>query len=276
MGFRPIQQGQLELGHAAEHIGVVLALAHFGGHVSAHVGDPGVALMLFIGHQQIQLAVFLDLHTQVVQALDGGVAGKEILGPGTEGDDLQALQAQHCPGNGHKLHHLVSDLLGVPHRVLGDVALQAPQAQVVGAVEHPAIGVATAVDQVAVALGSRHKHTGAVKVLGDEGFGGFGTKVAQKDRQSVAASPLHFLYSLEHILFIFHSGLGLVDLQALPGAGGHHGGPAALGKPNGETVTRNSHNAQLHLRDVVHVLFLQSKNSEFVRTYCEFIVAQSL
>ena len=176
--FRPIQQGQLKLGHALQHVGVVLALAHFLGHVGAHIRDAGIFRVLLVGDQQIQLGVFLNLHAQVVQALDGGVAGEEVLGPGAKGDDLQVLNADDGPGNGHKLRHLVRQLLGGAHGILGDVASQAPQPQVVGAVEHAAVGVAPAVDQVAVALGGSHKHAGAVKVLGDEGLGGFGAKVA--------------------------------------------------------------------------------------------------
>ncbi len=41
--LRPVQQGQLKLGHALQHVGVVLALAHFLGHVGAHIGDAGIS-----------------------------------------------------------------------------------------------------------------------------------------------------------------------------------------------------------------------------------------
>ena len=176
--LRPVQQGQLKLGHALQHVGVVLALAHFLGHVGAHIRDAGIFRVLLVGDQQVQLGVLFNLHAQVVQALDGGVAGEEVLGPGAKGDDLQVLNADDGPGNGHKFRHLVRQLLGGAHGILGDVAGKAPQPQVVGAVEHAAVGVAPAVDQVAVALGGSHKHAGVVKVLGDEGFGGFGAKVA--------------------------------------------------------------------------------------------------
>ena len=196
------------------------------------------------------------------------------LGPGTKGDDLQTLEADHCPGDGHEFHHLLGNLLGVSHRVLGDITLQATQAQVIGTVEHAAVGVSPAVDQVSVPFGGGHKHAGTVKILGDQGLRGLRTKVAQEYGQGVAARSLHFFHCLEHVLLIFHGGLGFVDLQALSGTGCHHGGPAILGKPNGEAVTGDCHNAQFHLRDIVHhVIFLQSKTANLYANGSVFIVA---
>ena len=251
--LRPIQQGQLKLGHALQQVGIVPALAHLLGHVGAHIGNAGIPCVFLVGDQQVQLAVFLNLHTQVVQALNGSVAGEKVLGPGAEGDDLQIPNAQNRPGNGHKLRHFLRNLRGGAHRVFGDVTGQAPQPQIVGAVEHAAVGVSPAIDQVPVPLGSRHKHAGAVKVLGDEGLRSFRAKVAQKHGQSVAAGLLDFLHSGQHVLFVFHGGLSLVDVQTTGGAGCHHGGPAALRKGNGETVPGDCHKAQFYLRDIGHL-----------------------
>ena len=72
VGFGPIQQGQFELGHAGQQVGVILALAHLGGHVGADLGDAGVVGVLFISHQQVQLGVFFHFHAQgAVAALTG-------------------------------------------------------------------------------------------------------------------------------------------------------------------------------------------------------------
>ncbi|CCX38075.1 unknown [Clostridium sp. CAG:1013] len=222
--------------------------------------------MLFVSNQQIQLAVLLDLDAQLIQAIDGSVAGEEVLRTGTEGDDLQALDADDGASDGNELSDLVGDLGSVAHRILGDVALQAAQAQVVRAVQHAAVSVATAVDQVAVAFGSSHEHAGTVKVLGNEGLGGLGAKVAQEHGEGVAASSGNFLNGLEHIFLIFHGGLSFVNFQALLGAGSNHSGPTVLGKLDGEAVTGDSDDAQLHLRDVNHFGFLHFfKNSE---TFC--------
>ena len=47
--------------------------------------------MGLVGNEQIQLGVLLDLDAQLVQTLDGRVAGKEVLRTRAEGDDLQIL-----------------------------------------------------------------------------------------------------------------------------------------------------------------------------------------
>ncbi len=145
MGVGPVQQGQFELRHPGQQVGVILALAHLGGHVGTDVGDAGIVGMGLVGDQQVQLGVLLDLHAQLIQTLDGGVAGEEVLGTRAEGDDLQVLHAQDGPGDGHELGDLVRQFLGSAHGVLGDVGAQVAHAQVVGAVQHAAVGVAAAV-----------------------------------------------------------------------------------------------------------------------------------
>src|SRR5699024_261526 len=108
VGLGPVQQRQLKLRHAGQQVGVVAALAHLGGHVGADVGDAGVVGVLLVSHQQVQLAVLLDLDAQLVQPLDGGVAGKKVLRAGAEGDDLKPLKAQDGTGDGNKLGNFVS------------------------------------------------------------------------------------------------------------------------------------------------------------------------
>ena len=181
--------------------------------------------MLPVAHQQVQLGVLLHLHAQLVQPLDGGVAGEEVLGPGAEGDDFQALHTDDCPCDGHEVRDHSGDILGRSHGILRDVGAEVPHPQVVGAVEHPAVGVAPAVDEVAVPLGGGHVHTGAVEVPGDEGFRGFRAEIAQEHHQGVAALLLHVGHGLQHILLAFHGDRALVQLA---GIGGLDGGAAAL------------------------------------------------
>ena len=164
VGLRPVQQRQFELGHPLQQVWIGV-LPHLRLHVRHHAGDTGVPGMGLVRHQQVQLGVFLHFHAQLIKALDGGVAGKEVLGPGAEGDDLQILHADDGPGDGHKLPDHVGALLRSPHGIGGDIGLQVAHAQIIGAVEHAAVGVAPAVDQVAVALGSGNVHGGAVKLL---------------------------------------------------------------------------------------------------------------
>ena len=126
--------------------------------------------MSLVGDQQIQLRVLLHLDAQLIQALDGSVAGKEILGPGAKGDDLQVLHADDGPGNGNKLPDHLRTLLGGTHGIVRDVGLQVAQTQVVGAVQHAAVGVAPAIDQVSIPFRGSHIHHGTVEPLGQNGL----------------------------------------------------------------------------------------------------------
>ena len=40
------------------------------------------------GHKQVELRVFLYLHTELIESLDGCVAGEEVLRTRAEGNDL--------------------------------------------------------------------------------------------------------------------------------------------------------------------------------------------
>ena len=248
----PVQQGQLKLGHADQHVLIVAALAHLLAHVRADLGDPGIVGMLLVGHQQIQLGVLLDLHAQLIQALDGGVAGEEVLGPGPEGDDLQVAHADDSPGDRDEVGDHLGDVAGGAHGILRDVALQVAHAQVVGAVQHAAVGVAAAVDHVAVALGRRREHHGAVEILGDQGLGGLRTEIAQEHDGGVAALRLQGLHGLAHIQLVFHSHLDLGHGQLLLGALGGDGSAALLTELDRETVAGHGDKADLDFRDVGH------------------------
>ena len=132
--------------------------------------------------------------------------------------------------------------------------------QVIRTVQHAAVGVAAAVDHIAVTLGSRHVHDGAVEVFGDEGLRRLGTEVAQEHRQGVAARGLDLLDSLEHIGLVFHRDAALIRLKAFGLAGGHDVLAAPGGQGNGETVAADSHNAQA---DFGNVGRLHSNSSVF-------------
>ena len=157
-----------------------------GGHVGADVRDARVARMLFVGNEQVKLGVFLNLNTQLIQALDGGIAGEEVLRARAEGDDFQITHAQNGTGNRHKLGDLVGNFLRRADGILGNIALQMAHAEIVGAVQHTAVRISAAIDHIAVALGCRYEHAGAVKVLGNQRFGRFGAEVAEEYGQRIA------------------------------------------------------------------------------------------
>ena len=149
----PVEQRQLELRHAFEHIGVVFALAHFLLHILADGGDARVARVGLIRDEQIQLGVLFDLHTELVEALDGRVAGEEVLRTRAEGDDFEVADADNGSCDGDEVRDHLCDIFGGADRVFGDVALQMAHTEVIRTVQHAAVGVAAAVDEIAVALG---------------------------------------------------------------------------------------------------------------------------
>ena len=66
------------------------------------------------------------------------------------------------------------------NRIFGNVCLQMTHTKVVRAVQNATVSVASAVDHVAVAFSSCNVHYRAVELLSDQGFGSFGTEVAEE------------------------------------------------------------------------------------------------
>ena len=89
--------------------------------------------------------------------------------------------------------------------------------QIVGAVQHTAVGVAPAVDQVAVTLGSCHIHDGAVELLAQQGLGGFGAEVAQEHHQGVDAVGPDIGQSGLGVLLVLHGDGALIQPIAVGG-----------------------------------------------------------
>ena len=79
-------------------------------------------------------------------------AGKKILGTRSEGDDFQVLHTDNGAGNGKEFPDFLTEFLRGADRVLGDIAPEVPHAEVIGAVEHTAVSVTAALDEVAVSL----------------------------------------------------------------------------------------------------------------------------
>ena len=218
MRFRPIQQSQFKLGHALQQVRIDLAV-HLPLHIGNNLGNPLVTGMGFVGHQQIQLGVFFDLHAQLVQTLDGGIAGEEVLGTGAKGDDLQIFHTDDGPGDRNEFPDHLRAFFGGAHGVLGDVGSQVPHTQIVRAVQHTAVGITTAVDQVAVTLGSSNAHGGTVEFLDQQRLRGFGAEVAQEHHQGVDAVGFHVRQGSQGVLLILHGDGALVDSLAV---GGHN------------------------------------------------------
>jgi len=245
--FCPVEQRQLKLRHALEHIGVISALAHFLLHILADGGNARIARMGLVGNEQIQLGVLLDLHAQLVQALDGRVAGKEVLRTRAEGDNLEVFDTDNGSCNGDEVRDHLGDIVGGADRVFGDVALQMPHAEVIRTVQHAAVRIAAAVDQVAVALGGCDKHARAFKILGDERFGRFRAEVSEEDDKGVAACRVDVGNGLQHIVLVF-DGHGTFVHAALTGLGDIRA--AHFGERSGEAVAGDGDEAELDIGDV--------------------------
>ena len=247
MAFCPVEERQLKLRHAFEHIGVVFALAHFLLHILADGGDARVARVCLVGDEQVEFGVFLDLHAELIQALDGRVAGEEVLRARAEGDDLQVLHTDDGARDGDKVRDHLCDIGSRANRVFGDVALEVAHTEVIRTVQHAAVGVAAAVDEVAVALGGSHEHARTVKVLCNQRFGRLGAEVAEEDDEGIAVRGLDVGDGLEHVGFVL-DGDGTFVHAALAGFGDVRA--AHLGERAREAVTGDGDEAELDIGDV--------------------------
>ena len=248
----PVQQRQLELRHALAQLRIILALAHFLRHVFADSGDAGVASMFLVGDEQIQLGVLFDFHAQLIQTLNRGIAGEEVLRTRAEGDDLEVLHADDGAGNRDKFRDLVRQLIRRADGIFRDVALQVAHTQIVGAVQHTAVSVAAAVNHVAVAFRRCHKHARAVEILCNQRFGGFRAEVAEEHDRRVALVRLQLLNRLEHVLLVLHRRLDFDDVELLLAALFRNRGTALFAQRNREAVAGNRNQTQLHNGNILH------------------------
>ena len=120
-------------------------------------------------------------------------------------------------------------------------------AEVIRTVQHAAVRVAAAVDEVAVALGGCHEHARAVKIPGDERFGRLGAEVAEEDDEGIAVRGLDVGDGLEHVGFIL-DGDGTFVHAALAGFGDVCA--AHLGERAREAITGDGNEAELYIGDV--------------------------
>ncbi len=249
----PIQQRQLELCHAGQERGIAVTRhTKLGSHILADGLDTGIVLVCLVGHQQIQLGVLLDLNAQLIQTLDGGVAGEEILRTGAEGDDLEALDTNDGTGNRQEITDHSRTLVGSSHGILGNVSAEMAHTEVIRAIEHTAVGIAAAADEIAVALGCRHVHDGTVKLLAEKGFGSLGAEVTEINHEGITTSGLHAGKSLENIVFVFNDGSTFVEVDPLGLGGLDHRLTAAFGKGAGKAVTAHRNNGGANSWEIFH------------------------
>ena len=78
MLLHPVKKCQFVLGQLRQDLRLLITFPQFFFHICHNIRDSRVTLMLVKGLEQIQLRVFLDLHTQIVKLLDRRIACQEI------------------------------------------------------------------------------------------------------------------------------------------------------------------------------------------------------
>ena len=167
MFFHPVQQGQFILCQPGENSGHFVAFTQFGGHICHNSRNTGIIFVCIESHQQVEFGIFLTFDSQIIQWLDRRITGVEIGGPRSEGDYLQFGQSHQCSRNRNKILYHLCQLAGGSNRIFRDIGMDSPEPQVVGAVEHAAVGIAAAVNQVVAVIfrGSAVHNRAAEKIL---------------------------------------------------------------------------------------------------------------
>ncbi len=254
--FHPVHERQLILCHARQEIRI--RIAAFGAELCRHVGDDvldaRVILVRTVGDEQIEFRVLLNLDTEVVERLDRGIAGKEVLRARAECDDLEVFEAEQRACDRLELRNHVGKLFCRADRVLGDECLEVAQAEVIGAVEHAAVSIATAVDEVLARLfGSGHIHDRAVEFACDQRFRRLRAEVSEEDDEGIAASVLGFFDRCQHVALVLDRLLHFVEVAVFLLVGRDDGLAAVLREGDDEAVAADRDDAAFEIRDVAHV-----------------------
>lgn len=99
MAFVPIEQRDLVLREFGKDTGITVALAEFPFHFRNERGNALIVLMRVKRLEQVEFAVLLDLHAQIVQRLDGRVTSEKVFGAGSEGKYFQFFDAHDRAGD---------------------------------------------------------------------------------------------------------------------------------------------------------------------------------
>ena len=209
--------------------------------------------MFFISDQQVKLGVFFNFNADIVKALDRSITCKEVLRTGTKGDNLKTGQTEYGSCDRNEVSDHISDFLSGADRILRNMSADLAHTEVVRAVEHTAVSVATSINQVfAGFLSGSSVHDRAVKTLCNQGFRGFRAEVAEEYAQSITSGFLNLIDCLQHIQFILNSSLCLVDFQALCGACSCDSSAAAFRERDDKAVTADCNQTEFDDRNILH------------------------
>ena len=168
------------------------------------------------------------------------------------------MQTNNGTGDGQELVDEFGAVGCVAYGLLRNVGAGLAQRKGVAGVQHAAVSVATAVNQVLLGLLSGGtEHGGTVEILGEHGLRDFRTKVAQIYAEGVTACLGDIFESLLHVDFALYNTDGaFVDafLAKFLLILGDNGLAAVNSQRFGETVARNGDDSDLNNRYVVHLL----------------------
>lgn len=255
IGRSKAAQRDLKAGEFGQQVGIGIACAQFRGHF-AHGGSDGrIALFdILVEQQHVQLAVFHDFHAEVVEGLDGTIAGEEVLGPRAESEDLQTEHAQDDARDGFKMSNLRGEFFRQADGHLRDINRQVAQTEIVRGVQHAAKGIpAVAHEGIFALFGGGASHDGAHEFLREDGEGSFGAEIAQINHRGVGPGLVTFHQGLHGMDFVFdNSGAGK-DLQANLFTFVNHSLHAFAGKLDGETIAADADDGELYFGGIRHI-----------------------
>ena len=243
----PVKKRELELSHTLVHLRIVAAFAHFLSHVFADSRDTGIVRMCLVSYEQVKLRVLLNLNADLIETLDGSVAGEEILRSGTEGNNLKVLNTDDSASNRNELTDHLSDVVSGSNRIFRNIALEVAHSEVIRAVQHTAVSIATSVDHIAVTLGSSYEHNRAVEVLCNKSLRSLGTEVTEEYYECVALCLLNIIYGLEHIKLVLNRYGTLIEVTLVSSL---DSSATLLGKSDRETVTAYGNNTEFYNRNI--------------------------
>ena len=225
-------------------------------HFLHHVVDTRVALMLLEGFEQVELRVLFNLHTEVVKGTNGCIAGEEVVWTRTERDDLQVAQSDDGTCDGHEVVNQFGTFSCVADGIFGDVSLRLAEFQGVAGIQHAAVCIATAVDEVFLCLlGCSAEHGGTIEIVGEHGLRNFRSEIAKVHAERVASSFLDVLQCLLHVDFALYDADGtLVDVVGTVFFYilSNKSLTAIYGQRLRETVTAHRNDSDFHLWYVIH------------------------
>ena len=247
MLLSPVKKRKLELCHACAHLRIILAFAHLLSHVFAYSRDTGIVCMCLVSYKQVKFGVLFNFNAELIQSLDGSVAGEEVLRTRSESNNLKVLNTDDGASDRNEIADHLRDVISGTYRIFRNIALEVAHSEVIRAVQHAAVSIAAAVDHIAVTLGSCYEHNRAVKVLRDQGLGSLGTEVSEEYYECVALCLVNIIYGLEHIKLVLNRYGTLIEVTLVSSL---DSSATLLGKNDRETVTAYGNNTEFYNRNI--------------------------